>query len=49
MAFSMAFLAVLCIGMGLLLVPGLREWILEPAVRVLTNGLGYAQNVFANL
>jgi multicomponent Na+:H+ antiporter subunit D len=49
MAFSMALLAVLCIGMGLLLVPGLREGILEPAVSVLTNGLGYAQNVFANL
>ena len=49
MAFSMALLAVLCLGMGLLLAPGLREGILEPAVNVLTNGLGYAQNVFANL
>ena len=49
MACSMILLALLCIGMGLLLVPGLREGILEPAVRVLTNGLGYAQNVFANL
>ena len=49
MAFSMVLLALFCIGMGLLLVPGLREQILEPAVGVLTNGLAYAQNVFANL
>jgi len=49
MVLSMALLALLCIGMGLLLAPGLREWILEPAVGALTNGLAYAQNVFANL
>ncbi len=49
MSFSMVFLALLCIGMGLLLVPGFREWMLEPAVGVLTNGLAYAQNVLAYL
>jgi len=43
MLWAMAFLAVLCACMGLiLLVPALREGILEPAVLVLTDGLDYA-------
>jgi multicomponent Na+:H+ antiporter subunit D len=42
----MVFLACLCVLMGLLvLVPGLRENILEPAVKVLTDGLQYSNNV----
>ncbi len=47
MSCSMIFLALFCIGMGLLLlIPGLREGVLEPAVGVLTNGLAYAQDIF---
>ena len=46
MAVVMIFLACLCVLMGLLvLVPGLRENILEPAVKVLTDGLQYSANV----
>ena len=43
---AMVFLACLCVFMGLLvLVPGLRESILQPAVDVLTNGLKYSADV----
>lgn len=43
MLVAMVFLACLCVLMGLLvLVPSLRENILEPAVKVLTNGLNYS-------
>ena len=46
MLISMVFLACLCVLMGLLLlVPGLRESILEPAVTVLTDGLKYSDIV----
>jgi len=46
MLVAMVFLACLCVLMGLLvLVPGLRNSILEPAVRVLTDGLTYAAAV----
>ena len=46
MLYAMIFLACLCILMGLLvLIPGLREAVLEPAVKVLTNGLDYSANV----
>ena len=39
---AMVFLACLCVLMGLLvIVPSLRESILEPAVKVLTAGPGY--------
>jgi len=31
--------------MGLLLVPSLRSSILEPAVRVLTDGVSYSANI----
>jgi multicomponent Na+:H+ antiporter subunit D len=43
MLIAMVFLAVLSATMGLLLlVPGLRESILEPAVKVVTGGFQYA-------
>jgi multicomponent Na+:H+ antiporter subunit D len=46
MLYAMIFLACLCILMGLLvLIPGLRAAVLEPAVDVLTNGLDYSANV----
>jgi multicomponent Na+:H+ antiporter subunit D len=46
MSLAMVALAVLCAGMGLLLVGGLRGQFLEPAVNALTAGLGYAAAVF---
>jgi len=46
MLFAMVFLACLCVFMGLLvLVPGLKQAILEPAVKVLTDGLKYSVDV----
>jgi multicomponent Na+:H+ antiporter subunit D len=48
MLVAMVFLACLCALMGLLLVPGLRENILAPAVKVLTDGVAYSANVIAN-
>ncbi|MBN1973152.1 MAG: hypothetical protein JW787_05905 [Sedimentisphaerales bacterium] len=46
MLYAMIFLACLCVFMGLiLLVPSLRENILQPAVNVLMSGQGYANTV----
>jgi multicomponent Na+:H+ antiporter subunit D len=45
MRLSMIILAVLCMGMGLLLVPQIRDIILTPAVDVLMNGAG--ENIIA--
>ena len=46
MLLAMAFLACLCVLMGLLvLVPSLRGSILEPAVETLTDGFGYAMAI----
>jgi multicomponent Na+:H+ antiporter subunit D len=46
MLVAMVFLACLCVLMGLLvLVPGLKQAILEPAVKVLTDGLKYSVDV----
>jgi multicomponent Na+:H+ antiporter subunit D len=48
MLLAMSLLAVLCMGMGLLLlVPQLREAVLNPAVEVLTEGIKYGANVIA--
>ncbi len=45
----MIVLACLCVLMGLLvLVPGLRANILDPAVKVLTDGISYSANVIGN-
>jgi len=44
MLVAMVFLACLCVLMGLLvIVPSLRANVLEPAVNVLTEGLGYSK------
>lgn len=45
MCTSMIILAVLCIIMGLLLLPQVRHIIFDPAVNTLRNGLGYAKLV----
>ncbi len=46
MLVAMIFLACLCVLMGLLvLVPSLRSHILDPAVKVLTDGLEYSTNI----
>ena len=46
MLVAMVFLACLCVLMGLLvLMPGLKQAILEPAVKVLTDGLKYSADV----
>jgi multicomponent Na+:H+ antiporter subunit D len=46
MLVAMVFLACLCVLMGLLvLVPALRQSILEPAVKVLTDGLKYSADI----
>ena len=45
MAVAMVSLACLCVLMGLLLMPSLRESILDPAVTVLTDGLKYSANI----
>ena len=51
MLIAMISLACLCVLMGLLLMPALRSTVLEPAVKVLTDGLEYSANVIemANL
>jgi len=51
MLVAMVVLACLCVLMGLLLMPALRSAILEPAVKVLTDGLEYSANIIemANL
>jgi len=46
MLVAMIFLACLCVLMGLLvIVPDLRANILDPAVKVLTDGLAYSANI----
>jgi len=46
MLVAMIFLACLCMLMGLLvLVPSLKQSILDPAVKVLTDGLEYSANI----
>jgi multicomponent Na+:H+ antiporter subunit D len=49
MLLPMVVLACLCLLMGLLLVPALRNGILEPAVKVLVEGLGYSARVIGIL
>jgi len=45
MNLAMIVLAVLCVLMSLLIVPGIREWILDPVVSAIMNKTGYAQLV----
>jgi multicomponent Na+:H+ antiporter subunit D len=49
MSVAMVLLAVLCTGMGLLLVDGAREAILEPAVKALEAGLEFGRAVLAGV
>ena len=50
MLVAMVFLACLCLLMGaLVLVPCLKESILEPAVKVLTDGLKYSDDIIGTL
>ena len=44
MQLSMILLAVLCVAMSLMLVPGLSQYLLEPARDVLANGVEKYQN-----
>ena len=43
MSAAMILLAVLCTVMGALLIPGIRELVLEPAVKAVAAGFGYAR------
>ncbi len=45
MCFSMIVLAVLCLGLSLLIFPGIREVVLDPAVRVIMNASEYAPSI----
>ena len=45
MCVSMVVLAVLSLGLGILLLPQLREVVLDPAVKVVQGGVGYAKMV----
>ena len=47
MSVALVILAILCTGMGLLLVPGVREVILDPAVGALVQGFEYTQVVLS--
>lgn len=46
MCLVMLILALLCLGSGVLLIPGLRDIILDPAVKVLSGGFDYGHIVF---
>lgn len=45
MCVAMVVLALLSLGMGILLLPQLREVVLDPAVKVIEQGIGYAEMV----
>ena len=47
MSISMVMLAVLCAVMGLLLVPAVRELVLDPAVAALSQGMEYARGALS--
>jgi len=48
MLIAMLFLAVLCVLMGLLLLPDLKAGILDPAVKVLADGIKYSTGIIGN-
>ncbi|MBM3254404.1 MAG: NADH/ubiquinone/plastoquinone (complex I), partial [Candidatus Omnitrophica bacterium] len=48
MCISMIVLAIFCIGLGALIVPGIRAVVLDPAVGALQNGVEYAKIVLGN-
>jgi len=48
MLFGMLALACLCVIMGLLLIPQVRAVVLDPAVKVLTDGLLYSSKIIGS-
>ena len=48
MTTSLVILALLCVGMGLVLVPDLRVAILDPAVEALAEGVGHTVAVMGH-
>jgi multicomponent Na+:H+ antiporter subunit D len=48
MIVAMLFLTCLCLLMGLLLIPALRTSILDPAAKVLTDGLAYSAKIIGS-
>jgi multicomponent Na+:H+ antiporter subunit D len=49
MCISMIILAGLCIFLGLVLLPDIKGFFLDPAVKVLENGVEYSRIVFKNI
>ncbi len=49
MGFSMVFMAFLCLGLSLLIIPVFREAILAPATDALMNTVKYSQNLLEQL
>ena len=48
MLIAMLALACLCVVMGLLLIPQIRSIVLDPAVKVLTDGLEYSSKIISS-
>jgi multicomponent Na+:H+ antiporter subunit D len=49
MGASLIMLSLLCVGMGLLLIPDVRAIVLGPAVDILKQGLDYGKQILAGL
>ncbi|MBN2533474.1 MAG: hypothetical protein JXB88_11300 [Spirochaetales bacterium] len=49
MVLPLVLLALLCIGMGVIALPGVTEVVLKPAIEVLVRGAEYAGYVFSQL
>ncbi|MCD6100282.1 MAG: NADH/ubiquinone/plastoquinone (complex I) [Candidatus Marinimicrobia bacterium] len=47
MKFSMGFLAVLCLLTSVMLIPGIREAVIDPVINVIANKTGYIQSVLS--
>jgi multicomponent Na+:H+ antiporter subunit D len=45
MVFSMVILSLICVILSLLIVPGIREAILTPAINILTDPLKYSSTI----
>ncbi len=45
MCISMVILAVLCLALGILLLPSIRPMLLDPAVEALENGTQYGKSL----
>jgi len=49
MCISMIFLAGLCLFLGLILLPGVKDVFLEPATKAIENGVEYSRIIFENI